>query len=100
MSRYILSPEAREDLDEIADYIARDSPKAARRVMEELKAAMVRLAQMPGIGHLREDLSDEPLRFWPVFSYLIIYRAERKPLQVVRVLHGARDVRSILERGF
>ncbi|MCP3959871.1 MAG: type II toxin-antitoxin system RelE/ParE family toxin [bacterium] len=100
MRRYILSPEAREDLIEIAEYIAQDSPKAARQVMKQLRSAMMRLAEMPGIGHLREDLTDEPLRFWPVFSYLIIYRPDRKPLEVVRVLHGARDVSSILARGF
>ncbi len=100
MSRFLLSPEARDDLAEIADYIAQDSPAAARRVIRELKAAMERLAQIPAIGHLREDLTDEPLRFWPVYSYLIIYRPEDKPLQVVRVLHGARDVQSILARGF
>ncbi|MEM7354154.1 MAG: type II toxin-antitoxin system RelE/ParE family toxin [Acidobacteriota bacterium] len=100
MSRFILSPEARDDLFEIADYIARDNPKAARRVVQEIRRAMERLAQMPMIGHLREDLTGEPLRFWPVFSYLIIYRPESKPLQIARVLHGARDVSSILSRGF
>ena len=63
MSRYILSPEARDDLLEIAEYIAQDSPRAARRVVKELEAAMERLARMPGIGHLREDLSEETLRF-------------------------------------
>jgi plasmid stabilization system protein ParE len=100
MSRYILSPESRDDLDEIIDYIARDSPQAARRVMKKIKEAIVLLAEMPMIGHLREDLTDEPLRFWPVYSCLVIYRAERKPLEVVRILHGARDVKSILARGF
>jgi toxin ParE1/3/4 len=43
------------------------------------------------------DLASEPLRFWPVYSYLIIYRPELRPLQVVRILHGSRDVRRILE---
>jgi antitoxin ParD1/3/4/toxin ParE1/3/4 len=57
---------------------------------------MRRLAQMPGLGHLREELSDEPVRFFPVYSYLIIYRPETDPLEIVRVLHGARDVHTIL----
>lgn len=50
------------------------------------------------MGHVREDLVevDSALRFWPVYSYVIVYRAETDPLEVVRVLHGARDVRAIL----
>jgi antitoxin ParD1/3/4/toxin ParE1/3/4 len=91
-----LSPEARDDLQEIRDYIARDSTEAARRVLAELRTAMRRLAEMPELGHVREDLADEPLRFWPVYSYLIIYRPEAQPLQVVRVLRGARDIAELL----
>lgn len=97
MSRFVLTPAARADLTEISDYISRDSPDAARRVRQELRSAMKKLAEMPQMGHYRPDLADEPLRFWPVYSYLIIYRAEVQPLQVVRVLHGARDVRRLLE---
>ena len=96
MARFVLSPEARDDLRENRDYIARDSAGAARRVLSELRAAMRRLAEMPELGHFREDLADEPLRFWPVHSYLIIYRPDRKPLEVVRVLSGYRDIAELL----
>lgn len=58
---------------------------------------MQRIAGTPGLGHLREDLADEPLRFYPVWSYLVIYRLT-DPIQVVRVLHGARDVAGELLR--
>lgn len=75
MARYVLSPEAGDDLREIRDYIAQDDPAAARRVLTDLRTAMRRLVQ-PEVGHLREDLADEALRFWPVHSYLIIYRAD------------------------
>jgi len=54
------------------------------------------VAKNPGIGHYRTDLADEPLRFWRIRNYLIIYRSEAKPIQIVRVLHGARDVQAIL----
>lgn len=97
MSRFLLSPEARADLEEIVDFIAADNPAAAERVLGELKAAMQRLAEMPLLGHLRQDLTAEPLRFWQVYSFLIIYRPEKSPLEVVRVLHAARDVRRLLE---
>ena len=97
MSRFVLTPAARADLLEIFDYISQDNPDAAHRIVDELRAAMRRLAKMPEMGHSRQDLAREPLRFWPVYSYLIIYRPEQRPLQVVRVLHGSRDVRNILE---
>lgn len=57
---------------------------------------MRRIGSLPGIGHLRLDLADEALRFFRVYKYLIIYRPETTPVQVVRVLHGARDVQAIL----
>jgi plasmid stabilization system protein ParE len=96
MARYVLSPRAHEDLRELRDYIAQDNPTAARRVLNELREAMRRLAQMPELGHVREDLADETLRFWPVRSYLIIYRPDAKPIQVVRVLSGYRDIAELL----
>ena len=57
---------------------------------------MQRLAQNPGIGHVRPDLTNEDVRFWPVFKYLVIYRPATRPLEIVRVLHGQRDVKHIL----
>ena len=69
----------------------------SNRVSEGLRDAMRLIAERPGIGHTRADLAREPVRFWPVFSYLVIYRPETKPLEVVRVLRGKRDVRRLLE---
>jgi antitoxin ParD1/3/4/toxin ParE1/3/4 len=94
--RFLLTPAARSDLIEIDEYLRQESTQAATRVLARLRNAMRRLAERPGMGHLREDLADEKLRFWPVYSYLIIYRADVRPIQVVRVLHGSRDVRSLL----
>jgi antitoxin ParD1/3/4/toxin ParE1/3/4 len=97
MSQYVLTHEAERDLCAIEAYVSQQSPDATGRVLTELREAMLRLANMPGIGHLRQDLADEPLRFWTVYSYLIVYRPETEPLQIIRVLHGARDVRAILQ---
>jgi plasmid stabilization system protein ParE len=55
------------------------------------------LADNPGIGHLRPDLTPQDVRFWSVFKYLVIYPADTKPLEIVRVLHGKRNVRRLLE---
>lgn len=98
MTRFALTPAAKADLVEIYEVIEQDDARAASRVLAKLRAAMRRLARTPGLGHLREDLADEDLRFWPVYSYLIIYRPQTRPLQIIRVVHGARDVRRMLEK--
>jgi len=77
--------------------IAQDSTKAARRVRLQIFDACHRIAENPGIGHRREDLTDKPVLFWPVGSYLIIYRVAAKSAEIVRVLHGAVDIASLLE---
>ncbi len=64
--------------------------------MDALERALDKLAKNPGIGNLREELADRRHRFFLVYSYLIVSRFETKPLQVLRVLHAARDVESIL----
>ena len=96
MKSFLLSPQAFQDIDEIWEFIAPDNLDAADRVRDEIFEAFEKLAEMPGMGHLREDLAKEPLRFWPVYSYLIIYRPDSRPLEIVRVLHGARDVKNLL----
>ncbi|MGH9841251.1 MAG: type II toxin-antitoxin system RelE/ParE family toxin [Blastocatellia bacterium] len=96
MSDFFISPQARLDLIELWQFIAEEDVDAADRVIKEIHEAFLKVAEMPGIGHLREDLVDEPLRFWPVYSYLIIYLAEVDPLEIVRVLHSRRDIRALL----
>jgi antitoxin ParD1/3/4/toxin ParE1/3/4 len=96
MSRYRLSRPAQQDLRDIVDYIAQDNAPAARRLLAKLKAAFRELAGRPGMGHRREDLTDLPVRFLAVGSYLVVYADEQRPIEMVRVLHGARDVEAIL----
>ena len=96
MTSYILAPEALQDLQELWDYIATENLDAADRVIDTLFAAFERLAAMPGLGHTREDLTDRPLRFWTVDTYLVIYRAERTPIEIVTVTRGGRDIPRLL----
>ena len=96
MTAYILSQEARNDLREIKSYIAADNLEAARRMIAEFRRAFRALARMPGMGHTRLDVTARPLRFWPVGSYLIIYQPRTRPLEIVAVLHGRRNVARIL----
>ena len=58
--------------------------------------ALKLLGKQPGVGHVREDLTGRPVKFWPVYSYLIVYDPETEPIQILRVLHGMRDVEEIL----
>ncbi len=95
MKRFKLSPQAASDVRDIWAYIAEDSIKAARKVRISLFDACKHLAENPNIGHSRNDLTGHPVLFWPVGSYLIIYDSRTKPISIVRVLHGARDVPSL-----
>jgi toxin ParE1/3/4 len=78
---YLISPQARQDLFEISDYIADDNLDAALRLRDRLFAAFGRLATRPGLGHVRGDLvpAEFGVRFWPVGSYLVIYRPPSCP---------------------
>jgi plasmid stabilization system protein ParE len=96
MSRFLLTPAAEQDLNDIWDYIAADNLEAADRVLGALEMAFQRLADGPGLGHYREDLADKRHRFDSVYSYLIVYRWETNPLQFIRILHGARDVQTLI----
>ncbi|MCL4743657.1 MAG: type II toxin-antitoxin system RelE/ParE family toxin [Phycisphaerales bacterium] len=56
----------------------------------QFRAAFERLAAFPHIGHRSERLPFGSCRIWNVFDYLVIYNAETHPLEIVRVIHGAR----------
>jgi plasmid stabilization system protein ParE len=97
VSEFALTQAAKGDLLKILEYLEGDTPNAILKVLDALDNAMQLLADNPGIGHLRPDLTPQGVRFWPVFRYLVIYRPDTKPLEIVRVLHGKRDVRRLLE---
>lgn len=94
---YRLTERAEAEVEAIADFIASDSIEAAVKVVLALEDAFVLLASRPGIGHAREDLTDRPLKFWSVYSYLVVYDPAGEPLTIVAVLHGVRDVAQILK---
>lgn len=96
MTSYFLTPQAAEDLDEIHDFIASDAPSAALRVINSFEEKFVMLAQSPEIGRKREELA-QLLRSFPVGNYVIFYRPTRHGIEVIRVLHGARDIETLFE---
>jgi toxin ParE1/3/4 len=96
---------ARRDLVEIVAYLAERSEPAARRFRVQAEATFERLAKSPGIGarYAPDDPAYAELRFFPIskFSkYLVFYRALPDGIEVVRVLHGARDIGAILAEEF
>src|SRR5580704_10624299 len=96
MSRFIVTPSAEDDLVEIITHIAQDNPTAAATVRRKLHAAFEQLAGMPGIGHFREDLLNRRHKFWSVYSYVIVYRWRAKPIEIIAVVHGARDLETLI----
>ena len=97
--RYILAPQAARDLVQIWRYIKKESSQeTADRVESVIRSKFAYLADFPGGGHWRHDLTKAEVRFLAVYSYLIVYRPETKPLQIVAILHAHRDVAKILPK--
>jgi plasmid stabilization system protein ParE len=95
-----LTPQASEDLDAIWWIIAEESRDAAERVETEILVTCHRLARHPRMGTKRQDITMLPVRFWTITmfpNYVIVYRPETVPLQVVAILHGKRDLKEVLE---
>ena len=96
--RFVLAPQAALDLVEIWRYIKEKTSLAiADRVESAIREKIEFLTGTPGVGHSRKDLTDEDVKFFPVYSYLIVYRPHTTPLQVAAILHGRRDVEQILK---
>lgn len=95
MSRFRFSEKAAEDLEQIDDYLSAEAgDDVAEQVVTRILAACDLLATQPGMGHRREDLTEDDVRFWPVYSYLIVYR-EGAPLDVVRIWSARQDPRKL-----
>jgi len=97
-ARYVLAPQAVLDLFEIWYYIKEHaSVTIANQVESVMRDRMAFLAGSPGAGHHRKDLTDQDVKFFPVYSYLVVYRPNTKPLQIASILHGRRDLEQILK---
>ena len=92
MPRYRVSEAATADLDAIWLYVVEQgSLDAADRLIDDITERFPLLATHPGIGTARDDLAPG-LRGFPVGDYLIFYRRDRDGIDIVRVLHGSRDL--------
>ena len=100
MANYTLDPCVEGELDEIWAFIAQDNPTAATSVVEAAFSAFAALAKNPSIGTRRKfrspvlrDIRALPLSDYP--KYLVFYRAVPEGVQIIHVLHGARDLEAI-----
>jgi toxin ParE1/3/4 len=96
----ILMPRAREDIKQIATYIGEDSPQASRAFRQTLQNIYEVLLDLPEMGSVRTFRNPEMkgLRMLPLpkfKNYLLFYRPTSERLEIVRVLHGARDLPSL-----
>lgn len=96
-ARYVLAPQAALDLVEIWNYIRTEASRAtADKVEQAIREKIAFLCRNPGAGHRRDDLTDANVKFFSVYSYLIVYRPDTHPLQIAAILHGRRDVERLL----
>jgi len=97
MSTAVISPEALQDLRDIHDYIALDDPGAATRVIDACEETVSLISNNPEIGVARPRLRNLRSMIVTEFpNYLVFYRLASGRVEIVRVLHGARDLHSIL----
>jgi toxin ParE1/3/4 len=91
----IYAPEADDDLEAIAEYIARDKLNAARMWLTRVRGACETLALQPDLGEAREGFGVPGCKSFSVGSYVLFYRSIEGGIEVARVIHGSRDMRSI-----
>ncbi|MEQ1881287.1 MAG: type II toxin-antitoxin system RelE/ParE family toxin [Burkholderiales bacterium] len=87
-------PLAETDILEIWDYIADDSLTAADRWVDHLDEQFRVLATQPMMGRAREELAPG-VRSFPFGRYVVFYVPLANGIDVVRVLHGARDIDAV-----
>ena len=92
------SPGAMEDLESIAEYIARDSEFYARAVVTEVLSVSRNIPDFPLIGRIVPEISEENVRERLVYSYRLVYRIESRRILVVAVIHGKRLLENVQER--
>jgi toxin ParE1/3/4 len=98
MSRgYELSEPAQHDLDEILGYyFVEGGPSTVRTVIAHFQDAFGRLAAFPHIGRPAEHIAPAACRVWRVLDFLVVYKPDAVPLEIVRIIHGARDTDVLL----
>ena len=94
--RPLISREAVRDLEEIWEYIAEDSLASADLFIDEIVIKCCELVQLKGVGHRRDDLISGLLSV-AFRKYVIFFQRRGNKVEIVRILHGARDIRTVFK---
>ena len=94
MAKLVVAPSARQDLSDIFDYIARDKPIAAAKWVEKIEEKCKLIATTPEFGERRPEYGSQ-IRSSVVGRYVIFFRPLENGIEVVRVIAGDRDIRSL-----
>jgi plasmid stabilization system protein ParE len=93
----VLSPEAVIDLEEIWLYIASQSVRNADSFLDELYNKCIEISELNGIGHIRDDLFPGMLSL-AYKRYVIFFVRREEIVEIVRILHGARDIPKVFNQ--
>lgn len=96
--RLIWTDEALEDIDVLAEYIARDSAYYARKVAQDILALHDSILSNPRMGRVVPELGNELIRERFIYSYRVIYEIQPAEVQVLAVLHGKRLLVAVEDR--
>src|SRR5450755_62282 len=102
LRRIVRRPAADRDLIDCFVYIGRDSEESATRFLQAAEETFLELARMPGMGLVTSFTSsaDRDMRRWRIRgfeNFLIFYFPIENGIEVVRVLHGAREIERLFE---
>lgn len=80
------------DLENIADYIAKDSPYYAKKLVDEIRFIVRNLTKFPQIGRIVPEVKMSEIREVIIGNYRIVYQITRQLIYIVGIIHTARDL--------
>ncbi len=83
---------ALEELDDIANYISKDSPKYAQILVKQIYEMVGHLKQFPKLGRKVPEYGDPELREILFKTYRIIYLVKKEHLEIISIIHGSRKL--------
>ncbi|MBW4556799.1 MAG: type II toxin-antitoxin system RelE/ParE family toxin [Trichormus sp. ATA11-4-KO1] len=95
MSRYIISPSASRDLNEISDYFLIINLAAGEKLFQEFNNKCRKLAKFPNMGRSYAHIKPS-LRGLPLDGYIILYRVIDNGVEILRVVSGRQDLEALL----